>query len=256
MTQRPVPGLTYQHAKTGKFYLVSHIAKDEATDEEVVLYFTTSSGHWTRRLSSWMTPVEIDGVKQPRFKLAASYYAASRLGNADMVKALHTMMRDHGWSPSYDWTVHGSVRGNADLIAEAAKEELRSVRAANVVIVLLPGGRGTHVELGAALALEKPVLLYTEDRGLLSFDERTSVFYHHHGITRVEVFDQIPQYAVNAIANRTVNPTLARARAYDAIEASYRVLMSARDENSARIQELRSERDAAFDELRRLQRLV
>jgi hypothetical protein len=30
------------------------------------------------------------------------------------------------------------------------------VRDADVLIVLLPGGYGTHVEIGAALALEKP----------------------------------------------------------------------------------------------------
>ena len=52
--------------------------------------------------------------------------------------------------------------------------------AADLVIVLLPGGRGTHTELGIAIGAGIPILLHTEDEGLLSGSSgRTCAFYHY-----------------------------------------------------------------------------
>jgi nucleoside 2-deoxyribosyltransferase len=47
-----------------------------------------------------------------------------------------------------------------DGYAKIALAELAGVREADVLIVLLPGGYGTHVEIGAALGLGKPVILH------------------------------------------------------------------------------------------------
>jgi len=46
------------------------------------------------------------------------------------------------------------------------------------VIALLPGGRGTHVEIGAALALDKPVILYAPDRKTLDTPYPCPFHYH------------------------------------------------------------------------------
>jgi hypothetical protein len=59
-----------------------------------------------------------------------------------------------------------------------ARREILGVVEADIVIVLLPGGRGTHAELGAALALAKPVALHTNDSGIFVGPE-TCAFYHH-----------------------------------------------------------------------------
>ena len=47
-----------------------------------------------------------------------------------------------------------------DGYADTALAEIAAVREADVLVVLLPGGYGTHVEIGAALALGKPVILH------------------------------------------------------------------------------------------------
>lgn len=103
--------------------------------------------------------------------------------------AEHNVVRDAlikmGHSLSYDWTVHGSVKGEGhDRLEQVAGLELAGVMDADVVIVLLPGGRGTHTELGAALAAGRPVFIHAEDEGVFEFDERTCVFYRHKNVRR------------------------------------------------------------------------
>ena len=55
------------------------------------------------------------------------------------------------------------------------------MRRADVLIVLLPGGYGTHVEIGAALALSKPVILHAPDRKTLE-TPYPCVFHYHPGV--------------------------------------------------------------------------
>lgn len=92
--------------------------------------------------------------------LGLSYYIASSLGNAGMVKRLHEVLRLAGHTCTYDWTAHGRVyktdvdpETNARVMGDTAAAELAGVLEANVVVVILPGGKGTHVELGTILAV-------------------------------------------------------------------------------------------------------
>ena len=59
--------------------------------------------------------------------------------------------------------------------------ELAAVRDADILIVLLPGGFGTHVEIGAALALGKPVILHAPDRKTLD-TPYPCIFHYHPGV--------------------------------------------------------------------------
>jgi hypothetical protein len=80
-------------------------------------------------------------------------YVATRLERIEEARSLLAGLREDGWVPSYDWSTHGPVwrRGWVG-VQSVAIDELAGAMSADVVIVLLPGGRGTHVELGAALA--------------------------------------------------------------------------------------------------------
>jgi nucleoside 2-deoxyribosyltransferase len=112
------------------------------------------------------------------------YYLATRLERAPEAQELHKELQAAGFICSYDWTVHGSVRGSNEEMAAVAVAEVAGVQTADVVIVLLPGGRGTHGELVAALALGKPVIIHSTDPGLFERDARTCVFYWHPLVTR------------------------------------------------------------------------
>jgi nucleoside 2-deoxyribosyltransferase len=108
------------------------------------------------------------------------YYIATKLERHLEHNAVRDAMRALGHQLTYDWTVHGSVwRAGVETIRKVAVLERRGVLDADVVIVLLPGGRGTHAELGMALAAEKPVLLCSSDPALFGATPETCAFYHH-----------------------------------------------------------------------------
>lgn len=91
-------------------------------------------------------------------------YVASGLGNADNVKTAIALLKQAGHEITYDWTTHGPVFSKGrQACTDVARKELSGVEMANAVIVLLPGGRGTHVEMGVALALNKPCVIVSPD---------------------------------------------------------------------------------------------
>lgn len=108
------------------------------------------------------------------------YYIATRLERHRDHNIVRDSLAGQGWEITYDWTVHGPVwRDGAERIREVSQAELTGVVEADLVVVLLPGGRGTHAELGMALAAGKPVLLHTFDESLLGASPETCAFYHH-----------------------------------------------------------------------------
>lgn len=114
-----------------------------------------------------------------------SVYIASSLENAEQVRAVRDTLAALGAGLTYDWTEHGSVQDEGpERIAEVARAELRGIYEARLVVVLLPGGRGTHTELGYALGLGKPVLLFGPlDNG--SGEGRHCAFYYARGVLRM-----------------------------------------------------------------------
>jgi len=110
------------------------------------------------------------------------FYVASGLENIEEARRLVALLTAAGWHSAYDWTAHGPVwTHGAARVREVAAAELAGVASADVVIVRLPGGRGTHVEMGAALALEKPVIIYAEVEKF-EVNAQCCAFYHHPGV--------------------------------------------------------------------------
>lgn len=93
-----------------------------------------------------------------------NFYVASRLENYKSVQILTKELESIGWHNTYDWTKHGSVRGMGEVVmSQTALNEYIGVLNADIVIALLPGGRGTHVEIGLAYALKKRIILHSDD---------------------------------------------------------------------------------------------
>ena len=106
------------------------------------------------------------------------FYVATRLENVAAAKALASELESEGHELTYDWTRHGSVQSESREVKRAvAAREREGIRQARVVVVLLPGGRGTHCELGMAVAYGKQVLLVSDSAEVQSV--RTCVFYWH-----------------------------------------------------------------------------
>ncbi|MEI8364851.1 MAG: nucleoside 2-deoxyribosyltransferase [Parachlamydiaceae bacterium] len=114
------------------------------------------------------------------------YYIATSLSRATAHNIVRDTLKTCGHEISYDWTSHGSVKSvSKERLQEVATLELEGVSEADVVIVLLPGGGGTHTELGFAIARGKRVFLHSEDSLLFELGPQTNAFYHHPDITRL-----------------------------------------------------------------------
>ncbi|MGB8131905.1 MAG: nucleoside 2-deoxyribosyltransferase [Candidatus Angelobacter sp.] len=109
-----------------------------------------------------------------------TFYLATRIDRAAQAEKLLEGLKSRGWERTFTWTREEIAR--PEEYPELAVAELAGVREADVLIVLLPGGRGTHVEIGAALALGKPVILHAPDQKTLD-TPYPCVFHYHPGVT-------------------------------------------------------------------------
>ena len=107
------------------------------------------------------------------------FYLATRKDRAAQAEVVVERLKAHGWQRTFAWTNQDDARSEG--YADTALAELAGVREADVLIVLLPGGYGTHVEIGAALALGKPVILHASDRKILE-TPYPCVFHYHPGV--------------------------------------------------------------------------
>ena len=126
------------------------------------------------------------------------FYIASKLENAAQVQYLSEKLKSAGWTHTYDWTAHGSVKeSNVGRLAEVGQKEFEGVKSADIVIVLTPQGRGTHTELGMAIALNKTIYLCHADDTYFKCDDNTSAFYWLPRITRfVGTIDELAERLV------------------------------------------------------------
>lgn len=115
------------------------------------------------------------------------FYVASRLSNAEMQRVLVAELVKLGHQLTYDWTSHGSVNHDPGRWSEVAWNETLGIMEADFVVVLLPGGQGTHVELGIALGAGKRTFVVGDD---LSQEELGAsyrcIFMDHPHVTRIK----------------------------------------------------------------------
>jgi nucleoside 2-deoxyribosyltransferase len=110
------------------------------------------------------------------------FYIASSLKNTDNVRMVASELLSHGWVQTYDWTKAIQVNSISQL-REIGREEMRGVLDADLVIVMIPAGKGSHVELGLALGAQKKVLLYSADHDINNI-ENTCSFYQLHEVVQ------------------------------------------------------------------------
>ena len=112
------------------------------------------------------------------------FYIGSGMKNNELVDEYSKILKENGWEHTYNWTknIHGD-KTIEDLI-EYAELEQQGVADADVVIILLPAGRGTHVELGMALAFHKRIYLCAETENEFCLDNTVN-FYQLPAVVRL-----------------------------------------------------------------------
>jgi hypothetical protein len=104
------------------------------------------------------------------------FYIASSLKNKDQVRYVSERLKSKGFIHTYDWTVNENLTTLEELQAIGQKEK-DAVIEADFVVVLLPAGKGSHIELGIAMGNGKKIYLYSPNREVDNI-ETTSTFYH------------------------------------------------------------------------------
>jgi len=142
------------------------------------------------------------------------FYIASKLENYEQVKKLASLLKLSGWEHTYDWTVHGSAKEtDIETLRSIGQKEHDGVKSADIVIVLTPQGRGTHVELGMAIAFEKIVYIRHWDDKYFQCDDNTSAFYWlpnvHHFVGSIgELADTLKKRSYQHHDHNHINPPL------------------------------------------------
>ena len=112
------------------------------------------------------------------------FYIASSLKNSELVNYYSKILEKNGWKHTYNWTKNINDVKNMENLIENAKLEQNAIINSDIVIVLLPAGRGTHIELGMALALNKKIYLCSNKKDEFNF-ENTVAFYQIPNIIKL-----------------------------------------------------------------------
>lgn len=104
------------------------------------------------------------------------FYVGSGMKNCELVTYYAEKLIEKGWHQTYDWVKNIDGDISIEDMVEYATLEKQGVADADVVIILLPAGRGAHIELGMALALGKKLFLCAQQENDFSI-ENTVAFY-------------------------------------------------------------------------------
>ena len=112
------------------------------------------------------------------------FYIGSGMKNCELVNYYSKKLEEKGWKHTYNWTKN--INGDETIkdLIEYSKLEQQGIIDSDVVIILLPAGRETHIELGMALALNKKIFLCSENKEEFSI-KNTVNFYQLPNIVRL-----------------------------------------------------------------------
>lgn len=126
------------------------------------------------------------------------FYVGSSFSNKEEVRFIRDELRALGHTHTYDWTQHERA-ASIDALRSIGEEEIAGIQSADFVVILLPGGKGAHVELGIALGMNKHVFLYDLGDQMMNMVE-TSTFYHVDAVQRCEgPFNALPHQIQKSI---------------------------------------------------------
>ncbi|WP_427051611.1 group-specific protein [Paenibacillus sp. TC-CSREp1] len=122
-----------------------------------------------------------------------TFYIASSLKNIENVKYVSDQLKGMGFIHSYDWTQNDKVT-SIDQMRDIGRKEMAAVKKSNFIVVLLPAGKGSHIELGIALGNSIKTYLYSPNDELNDI-EKTSTFYHQDGVHKCKgTLEELIQY--------------------------------------------------------------
>lgn len=137
-------------------------------------------------------------------------YIATGLENFELHNQVRDRLKPYNIKLTYDWTTHGSLKHTSvERLKEGARAEIDGVLEADFVIVLLPGGRGTHTELGMAIAAQKDIFMYDpgHQREGWEVGTNTCIFYFDEAVDAFNDLDELIEEVIDAFGVRGIEPS-------------------------------------------------
>jgi len=107
------------------------------------------------------------------------FYIATSLSRYKNHNFVRDSLLNAGYSITYDWSLVGSVKCTTkEKLCFVANNERTGVLQSDFLVVLLPGGFGTHIEIGMAIAANIPIFIHSEDNEIFLPCDKTCAFYH------------------------------------------------------------------------------
>lgn len=115
-------------------------------------------------------------------------HVASSFENASKAQAVMRALEAAGHAIARNWTSFASHQQS-----DASRKRLEGIGCAEAVVVVLPAGRSSHVEMGIALGGGHPVVLLAEDVSQLlnKQDGRVCSYYRHPGVHITRALDEV-----------------------------------------------------------------
>lgn len=113
------------------------------------------------------------------------FYIGSGFKNVDKVNRLSSELQKFGWIHTYNWAnIEGIGNETREDLINYSILELNGIDESDIVIIVLPAGRGTHIEFGYALAKGKKIILYSSNEEEFSLSNTVN-FYELDSIEKV-----------------------------------------------------------------------
>ena len=112
------------------------------------------------------------------------FYIGSGLKNYKLVNYYAKILKENGLQETYNWVKNIKNDITKKDLETYAREETQAIVNSDIIIILLPAGRGTHVELGMALALNKKIFLCSETNEEFNI-KNTVAFYELPNIIKL-----------------------------------------------------------------------
>ncbi len=119
------------------------------------------------------------------------YYIGSGFNNIENVRRLRDLLTAQGHTHTYDWTRNARA-DSVDVLRDIGEKERDAIKTSDFVVILLPAGKGSHVELGIAIGSGVPVFLHDTTDSMTNV-ETTSTFYHvSHVVQLTDDLEDVP----------------------------------------------------------------
>ena len=112
------------------------------------------------------------------------FYVGSGMKNCELVNYYANLLKENGWEQTYDWVKNVSDDISREDMIKYASLESQGIVDSDVVVILLPAGRGSHIELGMAMALNKEIFLCSVTNEEFNI-ENTVAFYELSKVTQL-----------------------------------------------------------------------